>query len=70
MDTTPNEDRNETLEALRRERTRQDEALRLAEARLKSLGNTPLAVPRAALEAIDAACLIHLSPLDRSAIRA
>jgi hypothetical protein len=51
------------LEAIREAIARQDEALAQASARLRSFGNAPLSVSRAALEAIDAACLVHLSPL-------
>jgi hypothetical protein len=69
MQAPKNEDRNTKLEALRRERARQDEALADAAERLRAEGHVTLAVPRAALEDIDAACLIHLSPLNHAAIR-
>ncbi len=66
----PKNDVTTRLEAFRAEMARQDETLREAEAQLSALGNVTLAVPRAALEAIHAACLIHLPPLGRDAIRA
>jgi hypothetical protein len=69
MQTPPEDDRNRKLEALRQERARQDEMLAEAVNRLRASGQTTLAVPRKALEDIDAACLIHLSPLTTAAIR-
>jgi hypothetical protein len=69
MQTPSNDDRNTKLEALRQERARQDHTLAEAGSRLRAQGHVTLAVPRAALEAIDAACLINLSPLNHAAIR-
>jgi hypothetical protein len=64
-----NPDRVEMLEALRRERARQDEQLTEAFARLRAHGDSPLAVPRRALAAIDAACLAPAASLTPTALR-
>jgi hypothetical protein len=69
MNTSSNEDPTEKLEAMRREIARQDQTLAEAGARLAALGRSTVAVPRTALEAIEAACLIHLSALTSAAIR-
>jgi hypothetical protein len=44
------------------ERARQDAELAEARRTLEGMGTRLVTVPQAALEAIDAACLVHLSP--------
>jgi hypothetical protein len=69
MNTSSHEDPTEKLEAMRREIARQDQTLAEAGAHLAALGRSTVAVPRSALETIEAACLVHLSPLATAAIR-
>jgi len=70
MTTFANGDRIEELEALRRERARQDEQLAEATRRLTAGGATRLAVPCGALLAIEEACLVSTSSLTHTALRA
>lgn len=69
MHTLTQDERDEELMALRRERARQDVAMAAARGRLDAMGRASLVVPRAALEAIDAACLVRVSTLTSAAIR-
>jgi hypothetical protein len=69
MSTYADESRRETLEALRRERARRDEELKKAWDALHARCHGTIEVPRAALLAIDAACLVGASTLDAAAIR-
>lgn len=69
MDNFASDNPIHTLEALRLERTRQDGKLAEAKLRLSALGLAPVSIPRHALEAINAACLVRVSPLNGPAIR-
>ena len=61
---------SDTQAALERERERQDELWAFAVTGAKALGHAPRMVSRAALEAIDAACLTPQSLVHPSALRA
>jgi hypothetical protein len=54
----PHTTRAATIDEVTRELARQDEALARASEQLAALGGGALSVPRAALEAIDAACVV------------
>ena len=62
-------DTEDRLDALRGIRARNDEVLAAAWASLRARGEAPMAVPREALVAIDAACLVQVSTLNPTAIR-
>lgn len=68
MDMFTNESSSHALEMLRSERARQDKELAQARLRLSAIGPAAVSVPRRVLEALDAACLVRVSPLDPTAI--